>query len=223
MEIISRKEAEERGLDRFFTGVPCRNGHIAERYISSMVCVQCKKENHRKARERNPERYKELKRVEYQRNREYYREFDKKQRDLRRDEINKRRRERYHTDPSFKVARISRSLLHRTLDYISKNKEEGTFEILGYEPKDLQEHLERLWLDGMAWDNYGEWHIDHVYPISRYYANGVDDPAIINGLDNLAPMWAEHNLEKGDLTLEEWFEVKPGMRDVYGHLLKDEA
>jgi hypothetical protein len=29
--IITHKEARERGLKRFFTGLPCKHGHVSER------------------------------------------------------------------------------------------------------------------------------------------------------------------------------------------------
>lgn len=39
-EIITRKEALERGLKRYFTGKPCANGHVCERvYVGE--CVEC--------------------------------------------------------------------------------------------------------------------------------------------------------------------------------------
>lgn len=38
---ISRKEAAQCGLSRFYTGRSCRAGHIAERYISNRNCVPC--------------------------------------------------------------------------------------------------------------------------------------------------------------------------------------
>lgn len=41
MEIISRKDAKEKGLKRYYTGNPCVNSHITERYTSSENCVQC--------------------------------------------------------------------------------------------------------------------------------------------------------------------------------------
>lgn len=40
-------DAKEKGLTRFFTGEPCRRGHVAERYTSNQCCVQCAKENRR--------------------------------------------------------------------------------------------------------------------------------------------------------------------------------
>lgn len=40
--VISRKEAQVRGLIRFYTGVPCStHGHLVERYVSNGGCVAC--------------------------------------------------------------------------------------------------------------------------------------------------------------------------------------
>lgn len=38
---ISRIDAEQKGLKLYFTGVPCKNGHIDSRYMSG-TCVSCK-------------------------------------------------------------------------------------------------------------------------------------------------------------------------------------
>lgn len=56
--IISREEAESNGLSRYFTGKPCKHGHVAERRIGDGHCVECKRlkqdlwrsENREKAR-----------------------------------------------------------------------------------------------------------------------------------------------------------------------------
>ncbi len=42
--IISREEACERGLKYFFTGKPCRFGHIAPRYITRQ-CKECTRQH----------------------------------------------------------------------------------------------------------------------------------------------------------------------------------
>ena len=39
----TRAEAIARGLTRYFTGEPCKRGHIAERRVSTHVCVECSK------------------------------------------------------------------------------------------------------------------------------------------------------------------------------------
>jgi 5-methylcytosine-specific restriction endonuclease McrA len=43
--IMSRIEAKAAGLARYFTGKPCKHGHVAERYASTCVCVTCQRQN----------------------------------------------------------------------------------------------------------------------------------------------------------------------------------
>ena len=48
----------------------------------------------------------------------------------------------------------------------------------------------------MHGNNWGQWHIDHKYPVSKFYK---DTPmSIVNSLDNLQPLWASDNLSKGN-------------------------
>ena len=39
--IISKEEAKEKGLKRFFTGIACAKGHISERLVSNRGCCEC--------------------------------------------------------------------------------------------------------------------------------------------------------------------------------------
>jgi hypothetical protein len=59
MEIISRAEAKAKGLKRYFTGVPCKNGHIDERLVSGGKCCECGRERARRWRQANPEKNRE--------------------------------------------------------------------------------------------------------------------------------------------------------------------
>ena len=47
MKIVSRKEAKAKNLKTFFTGIPCVNNHISERYTCG-GCVVCVKQTARK-------------------------------------------------------------------------------------------------------------------------------------------------------------------------------
>jgi len=72
----------------------------------------------------------------------------------------------------------------------------NTVEILGYSPMDLKCYLESLFTIGMTWDNHGEWHIDHIIPVTSF---DIDThPSIINALSNLQPLWAIDNLKKSN-------------------------
>jgi len=56
MEIITRAEARERGLTRFFTGLDCKHGHIVERYTRNAQCVECARLSDARSYEKNKDR-----------------------------------------------------------------------------------------------------------------------------------------------------------------------
>jgi hypothetical protein len=44
MEIISRKDAKSKDLKHYFTGTPCKNGHVSERFTCDFNCVECRRD-----------------------------------------------------------------------------------------------------------------------------------------------------------------------------------
>ena len=53
----------------------------------------------------------------------------------------------------------------------------------------------------MNWDNHGEWHIDHIIPLSS--ANTEEELIKLCHYTNLQPLWAEDNLSKSDKIIEQ--------------------
>lgn len=93
---------------------------------------------------------------------------------------------------------VWRSILYRTIYKFEIEKESKTIELLGYSANDLKKHIESQFTEGMSWDNWGEWHIDHKYPLSLF---DKDTPInIVNSLENLKPLWAIDNIRKGNKT-----------------------
>lgn len=41
MNEITRTTAQKFGLKRYFTGGPCKQGHVAERYVKGDTCIEC--------------------------------------------------------------------------------------------------------------------------------------------------------------------------------------
>lgn len=41
MDVVTRSHAIQQGLSKYFTGEPCKNGHIAQRYVQSCTCEMC--------------------------------------------------------------------------------------------------------------------------------------------------------------------------------------
>jgi hypothetical protein len=71
MEVITRKQALQQGLTRYYTGKPCKHGHIAERLVSSNSCLSCKQEYENRQIKSRKKYLQQYKRQWRQDNREY--------------------------------------------------------------------------------------------------------------------------------------------------------
>lgn len=58
-EYISRAEAKAKGLSRYWTGLECKFGHIAERGTANGVCITCRYEIEKRYKAAHPEKIKE--------------------------------------------------------------------------------------------------------------------------------------------------------------------
>ena len=267
MEIITKTEAKAKGLKRYFTGKPCKNGHVAERHISGRcTCTLCiisrrKKPINREckvcgsiymqkrtdnlfcsktcygvfwrnqnidhikrydkesgAKYRKSGKASEWDRNKYVKHREMILVKRKKYRDENADAIKERQRE-YSQRPEVKEKRkeynkkpetIARAkewrrknplhfFIRKSLERVFNNWKGGrekAEQLHGYTYEQLKHHIESQFKEGMSWDNRSEWHIDHIKPVSVFIKEGVTDPAIINALSNLQPLWAHENLSK---------------------------
>ena len=50
----------------------------------------------------------------------------------------------------------------------------------------------------MTIDNYGEWEIDHIIPISSFDLTKKENQILCFNYKNLQPLWAEDNLKKSN-------------------------
>jgi len=113
---------------------------------------------------------------------------------------------RMKEDPGFKVSRFLRSRLWR----IIKTKRVGSFvKDLGCTIDQLCKHLENQFYpdpntgENMTWENYGEWHIDHIRPLCSFDLMSRSDFLLAANFLNLRPLWKSQNLAKvkDDLSL----------------------
>lgn len=81
-----------------------------------------------------------------------------------------------------------RKLLKRVIRRAGTTKEDSTLELLKYSALQLKQRIECQFTEGMTWDNYGEWHIDHIKRVSEF--DKETPPHIVNMLCNLRPLWA---------------------------------
>jgi hypothetical protein len=47
-DIVTRREAFAAGLKRYYTGKPCKRGHIAERCVYTCGCIACQRSDARR-------------------------------------------------------------------------------------------------------------------------------------------------------------------------------
>ena len=99
-------------------------------------------------------------------------------------------------EPEFKLLVNMRSRIWKYLNILNITKKNKTFEIVGCTPEFLKEHLEKQFVDGMTWENRGEWHIDHKIPLSS--AKTEEELYKLCHYTNLQPLWAEENLKKSN-------------------------
>jgi hypothetical protein len=91
-------------------------------------------------------------------------------------------------------------LISKTIREFGKVKKSKSYEILGCSFLEFKEHLENKFLDGMDWTNYGEWHLDHIKPISL--AKNEKELLELNHYTNFQPLWAFDNISKGNKFIE---------------------
>jgi hypothetical protein len=127
---------------------------------------------------------------------------ERKRRTLKKRKIQKRLylRERRRTNLAFRLKEnISKSIIKRLKKRLSSKEGKSTWDFLPYTVENLIRHLEGLFIEGMTWQNYGEWHIDHKRPDCSFDYKSVDDEDFQEcwALKNLQPLWAVDNLKKG--------------------------
>lgn len=217
----TRAEAKAAGSLWYYTGKPCKRGHVSDRQTANGMCricgvAKCNKYGAENKHKRlayikaNADIRREKAKEYWARNREAMAAHRATTIDIRREQMKQyaqrnriqlrawareRAKERYAGCPVYRLSAICRGMVQR----VSRQRKPGTrtAELLGYTPSDLREHLQSLFAPGMTWENMGEWHIDHIIPLSVLIKRGETDPAVINALSNLQPLWARDNILKG--------------------------
>lgn len=107
-------------------------------------------------------------------------------------------RERRRRDPLFRIASNMRSRISGMIREKGLTKRGRFRELLGCSFEDFATHLEEQFAAGMCWDNYGEWHVDHIIPMAS--AKTIDELEKLQHFTNLQPLWALDNFIKRNTT-----------------------
>jgi hypothetical protein len=158
----------------------------------------------KKWRENNKEYLSNKSKNWYEQNKEHRKQYLKEYREKNIDKIRETKRNyektRKANDPIYKLINNFRTAIYQVLKENQIQKNGHYFEILKYSPENLIEHLESKFKDNMTWDNYGEWHVDHIKPISSFQITEIGDKEFMScwSLENLQPLWGEENIRKSN-------------------------
>jgi len=90
------------------------------------------------------------------------------------------------------------NIVRKTVHAIQKNKENYFIDELGCSLIDFKKRFELLFKDGMNWNNYGEWHVDHIRPCSSYNLIDLNQQKECFNLLNFQPLWEQENIVKSN-------------------------
>ncbi len=197
MNVISCAEAKSQNLTRYFTGKPCKHGHVAERYVLNWTCVVCHAakcaEFLPKWREKNPEktktynekyaeRHKETNKLWRASNKQRCLETQRKWNELNNEKRNllssKWRKQNRHIVNALH-SKWKTQLLQRMPTWLTEDDWWMIEQIY---------HLAQLRTAATS----VEWHVDHIIPLRGKTVSGLHVPA------NLQVIPAKLNLKKGN-------------------------
>lgn len=136
-----------------------------------------------KWRERNKELLLSLKKAEYLKNKEHYACYRKKY-----------LKHKLETDSYFRFKHLMRTRLRIAIK--KRYKTGSAIKDLGCSGEQAYNYIQSLFKDGMTWDNYGKWHIDHIKPLSSFNLEDREQFLKAVNYKNLQPLWALDNLKK---------------------------
>jgi hypothetical protein len=125
-------------------------------------------------------------------------EYQKKYDEEHKEEIAARKRERRKSDPIFRMICNCRTRTWEAFKSQGIKKNHKTFDLIGCTSEFLRDYLASKFTPGMALENHGEWHIDHIRPISSFNLHDPEQVKACFHYTNLQPLWAEDNLKKSD-------------------------
>jgi hypothetical protein len=140
----------------------------------------------------NTEKIKYHKKKFLDKNPKYYTEYNNKNRKILNEKC-KSRHKKYIKNPIFKLKINYRSRLYSYYRGTSRSKRSE--EIVGLPWIEFKKYIEKKFKLGMTWENYGEWHIDHIIPLSS--AKTKKELERLFYYTNCQPLWALDNLRKG--------------------------
>lgn len=198
---------EVKSLDEFSKSSKAKDGYKGQ-------CKECRRKEYLENREhykgKSIKRYRENKQEhkaktkEYrEKNIEWYQDYNRRYYEENSEKIKEASKKslyrRIESDHGFKILQRLRKRMYEAVK--GSVKSARTIELIGCSVEELKKHLENQFQDGMSWENYGEWHVDHIIPCSLFDFTKPEDQRACFHYTNLQPLWAIDNIRKSNKLL----------------------
>lgn len=109
-------------------------------------------------------------------------------------------RNRWKTDENYRIL----SNIRRRINHFIKKEDKScsSREILGCDLDFFKNYISNLFTDGMSWENYGEWQLDHKKPCSLYDFKDPEQQKECFHYTNLQPLWTIDNILKSNKVID---------------------
>ena len=166
-----------------------------EKYKSDPVFRRKLLDKKRDYRNNNPEFKAKIYLKDNEKKRERYK-TDEKFRKNTIDRTSKRIIERFNTDLNYRLRMLLRGRIRSVMKTKNAKKNSQIYKLLGCSLEYFKKHMENQFSSGMSWSNIGKWHIDHIYPLSKFDLTKLEEQKKAFHYSNMQPLWAKDNLQK---------------------------
>jgi len=163
MKTITRKEAKAQGMRRYFTGKPCKHGHVAERFVGDRKCLECEWGRKRQYCAENREYFRQYSRRWREENRDKELERKRQYREENRERMIEYSRQHYAENRELYAAHFAKRRAAK-IDRTLSHDEELTQFVMGeaaQQARDMEE------LFGTPF------HVDHMIPMQGEEVSGL--------------------------------------------------
>ena len=189
-----RYEARLAGKPTYWTGAPCRHGHVAERVTVNGQCAECGRISARKISRRRYDadpakavadavayRARHLPKVQAR--------------------VRKWAKAKRAADPAWKLKKNLRTRIYCAIVRgEAAYRSASAIRDLGCTVEELKAHLEVQFVPGMTWENYGAvWEVDHDRPLSAFDLTDPEQQRAACRFTNLQPLFVTDNRRKGGI------------------------
>ena len=193
LQLIKRRFAKRLGMKHYFTGKPCRKGHISERYVVNTDCVMCRKLKHKREYPNEKDRIIERQLKWYYKNKDYVSDYARSYRERNPD---------YFAEWCKNNPEKMKHYYEKNKHKYSANSAERRAELLKrkvvFKDEDLRKFNKKQILSiykerrRISKETGVEHHVDHTVPLRGKNVSGL------HVWYNLQIISAEENLRKGN-------------------------